>query len=253
MSVKAVVLAGGRGKRLASEPGDLPKVLREAGGRPLLSYVLDSLSFIPREDIIIIVGYGRGSVTARFPGYRYAVQESQRGTGHAVLCAAPLLSGFGGTVLVTCGDMPLVARATFGALLDAHRAGGNAATVLADLRPPEETELPPFGRVVRGGDGGFARIVEARDLTAPEDCASRELNTGVYAFDARSLLAALPAIGSANSQGEIYLTDAPAIILASGGRVGVVSRALGDETLGVNTPEDLAVVDTLLRERGSLT
>ena len=100
ISLKALVLAAGKGTRLHTEGVDLPKVLRQAAGRPLLAYVLDALSFLPAQDTILVVGWMKDQVTAAFPGYPYAVQEIQKGTGHAVQCAAHLLTDPDGHVLV---------------------------------------------------------------------------------------------------------------------------------------------------------
>ena len=116
--VKAVVLAAGKGTRMQSEQCNLPKVLREACGKPLLHYVLSALDFIPRENTILVVGYQREKVMDAFPGYPTAVQEPQMGTGHAVLCARPFLDGFDGTVLVCYGDMPLLRREVYEGLLN---------------------------------------------------------------------------------------------------------------------------------------
>ena len=111
--IKAVVLAAGKGTRLRTEGVDLPKVLRQAAGRPLLGYVLEELSFLKKEDVVLVVGYEREKVLAAYPEYPHAVQEPQQGTGHAVQCAREVLAGFDGSVLVCYGDMPLMRRATY--------------------------------------------------------------------------------------------------------------------------------------------
>lgn len=240
-ALMAVVLAAGKGTRLHSEESDLPKVLRRAAGRPLLAWVLDAAGFIAPEDTVIVVGYKKEAVTAAFPGFRFAVQERQLGTGHAVMAAAEALRGFGGAVLVCCGDMPLLRRGTLEALVGEHFKSGNACTLLSG-----SSERPlAYGRVLRDSDGGFEAIVEARDCT-PEQAKIRELNSGVYVFDAPPLLKALRSLGQENSQGEYYLTDVPAIMKASGLKVGVCFRELGDELLGVNTPEQLEAAERLL-------
>ena len=115
--VKAIVLAAGKGTRLQSEQYNLPKVLREAAGKPLLHYVLTALDFLPRQDTVLVVGYMRDQVIARFPEYPYAVQDPQNGTGHAVQCAKEYLKDFHGAVLVCCGDMPLLKKETYQALI----------------------------------------------------------------------------------------------------------------------------------------
>ena len=242
--IKAVVLAAGKGTRLRTEGVDLPKVLRQARGRALLDYVLSELSFLPREDIVLVVGYEREKVTAAYPDYLHAVQEPQRGTGHAVQCALPLLEGFGGDVLVCYGDMPLMRRETYESLMRTHREEGNWCTLLSGH---SEEELP-YGRVVRDGAGRFQRIVEDRDCT-PEEKAIRELNTGVYLFRADPLRECLSQLRCDNAQGEYYITDVPALMLARGGTVGVCDRCTPEEMLGVNTPAQLAQVEELLSRR----
>ena len=243
-TVKAVVLAAGKGTRLQSEASRLPKVMRPANGRPLLSYVLDGLGFLPREDVILVVGYRKEDVLAAYPGYPAAEQNPQLGTGHAVQCAAPLLEGFRGDVLVCCGDMPLMRRSTYEALLQAHLSQGNACTILSGV----SAEPLPYGRVIRDGAGAFLRIVEDRDCT-PEERAVTELNAGVYLFRWPDLRQALSALRPDNAQGEYYLTDAPACILAHGGRVAACPACTPLEMLGVNTPDQLRQVEDILSAR----
>ncbi|MDR2421466.1 MAG: NTP transferase domain-containing protein [Oscillospiraceae bacterium] len=239
--ISAIVLAGGRGRRLG---GGGAKVMRQANGRPLLRYVLDALGFLPRENIIIVAGFGREGVTAAFPGYAFAVQEEQLGTGHAALCAAPALRDSRGTVIVCCGDMPLVRRESYAELARRHVSGGFDCTILSG-----ESDIPlPFGRVVRSPDGGFLKIAEERDCS-PGERLITELNSGVYAFSAERLFPALRALSRGNAQGEYYLTDAPGLIKAGGGRVGIYRKDLREEILGVNTPDDLARVERILKER----
>ena len=119
-NIKAVVLAAGKGTRLQTEGVDLPKVMREALGKPLLHYVLEGLGFINKEDITIVVGYKKEKVTDYFSGYGFAIQAEQLGTGHAVMSAKEALDGYDGAVLVCCGDMPLITRETYEALVKTH-------------------------------------------------------------------------------------------------------------------------------------
>lgn len=247
MEIKAVVLAAGKGTRLQTEGVTLPKVMRQAAGRPLLGYVLDALSFLPRENIILVVGYHREDVERAYPDYPAAVQAEQLGTGHAVQCAAPLLEGFTGHVLVCCGDMPLMKRSTYEALCRAHEESGCVCTILSG----RSEEKLPYGRVIRAEDGSFARIVEDRDCT-PEEKAVKELNAGVYLFRANDLFKALGYLRCDNAQGEYYLTDVPAWLLEHGGKVGVCDACTPEEMLGVNTPAQLELVErTILQRRGN--
>jgi UDP-N-acetylglucosamine diphosphorylase/glucosamine-1-phosphate N-acetyltransferase len=242
--VKAVVLAAGRGTRLRTAGSDIPKVMRLAGGRPLLFYVLKALAFLSPEDIVVVVGYQKEQVVSAFPGYAFAEQTEQLGTGHAVLSAREQLNGFQGDLLICCGDMPLLRRETFEALLHAHRSAGSACTILSGT----SDEPLPYGRVIRDKKGGFSAIVEEKDCT-PEQRAVRELNSGVYVFDAEALFSVLGGLGRSNAQGEYYLTDAPGLLQNRGLPVGICRRALGSEMIGVNTPEQLLEVERLLHTR----
>ena len=243
---KAVVLAAGKGTRLRTEGVDLPKVMRLALGRPLLKYVLSALPTKSREDVIIVVGYKKEYILEAFPQYATVEQAQQLGTGHAVGCALPALSGWEGDVLVCNGDMPLVKPETYKALLRAHIKHGNDCTILSG-----KSDLPlPYGRVVRDMNGGFVRIVEDRDCT-PEEARIRELNSGIYVFKAPKLSWAIGQLGHDNAQGEYYITDLPDIMLRHGDKVGVCVRDMGDELIGVNTPQQLSQVEEILRSRGA--
>ena len=244
MQVKAVVLAAGKGTRLQTEGVTLPKVMRLAAGRPLLSYVLDALSFLPKEDIVLVVGYRREDVEAAYPEYAAALQAEQLGTGHAVQCAASALAGFEGSVLVCCGDMPLMKKETYESLCRAHEAEGNTCTILSGI---SQEELP-YGRIIRDEAGVFSRIVEDRDCTR-EEKAVRELNAGVYLFRASALFEALGHLRCDNAQGEYYLTDVPGWLLSHGGKVGVCPTCTPEEMLGVNTPAQLEQVEAAILSR----
>ena len=241
--IKALVLAAGKGTRLQTEGIDLPKVLRQADGKPLLHYVLNSLSFLPPEDVILVVGWKKEAVLAAFPQYPHAVQEELNGTGGAVQFAAPLLKDCPGHLIVCCGDAPLMKQETFQALLRTHLEQGNECTMLSARLP----EGGNYGRVLREADGTFQRIVEARDCT-PEQAAVTEVNTGTYVFHIPALLSVLDQLSNNNAQGELYLTDVPALLKAQGQRVGLCDTCSPNEMLGVNTVEQLAQVEALLRQ-----
>ncbi len=243
--LKAVVLAAGKGTRLRTEGVDLPKVLRLAAGRPLLAYVLDELSFLDRQDILLVVGYEGEKVIAAFPGYPKVYQSPQLGTGHAVQCAEGALKGFEGHILVCCGDMPLMTRSAYQRLWQQHLKEGNACTLMAGVAH----QPLPYGRIIRDGKGGFARIVEDRDCT-PEERAVTELNAGIYIFQARELWRALTTLRPNNAQGEYYLTDAPYWLVSQGCKVGVCAACTPEEMLGVNTPEQLQQVEAAIEKRG---
>lgn len=245
-NMKALVLAAGKGTRLQTEGIDLPKVMRLADGKPLLHYVVESLSFLPPEDIILVVGWKKEAVLSAFPQYPHAVQEQLNGTGGAVQYAAPLLEGYEGHLIICCGDTPLMSQKTFQALAKTHLEEGNACTMLSARLP----EGGSYGRVLREEDGSFQRIVEARDCT-PEQAAVTEVNTGTYVFHVPALLSVLNELNQDNAQGELYLTDVPALLKARGLRVGLCDTCSPDEMLGVNTVEQLQQVEDLLRREAS--
>lgn len=239
---KAIVLAAGKGKRLQSEQHDLPKVLREADGKPLLAYVLEKLSFLQEKDITIVIGYkGEAVQESAGPAYRYQWQNEQLGTGHAVQMAVPGISDFDGPVLVCYGDMPLIRESTYRNLFKRYAEGDSDGVVLAYVT---EQNLP-YGRIIRDDEGRFKEVVEAVDCTA-EQLKIRELNAGVYVFNARKLIAALGRLKNNNKQNEYYLTDVPAIILAEGGRIAISETTGENEGVGVNTQEDLDLAAKLL-------
>lgn len=244
--IKALVLAAGKGTRLQTEGVDLPKVLRQANGRPLLGYVLEALDFLPVQNTILVIGWKKEMVRAAFPDYPFAVQEVQKGTGHAVQCAAHLLTDPDSHVLVCYGDTPLMRRETYQSLIDIQLKNGYACTLLSS----HLKEGGNYGRVIRDQDGAFSQVVEARDCT-PEQAAVTEVNVGVYVFRVRELLAALAQLTTDNAQGELYITDVPALILSAGGRVGLCDTCSEEEMLGVNTVEQLAGVEAVLRRRNA--
>jgi bifunctional UDP-N-acetylglucosamine pyrophosphorylase/glucosamine-1-phosphate N-acetyltransferase len=246
MSVTVVVLAAGEGKRMRSA---LPKVLHPIGGRSLLGHALAAADGVAPERVVVVVGHGREQVVEHLaevaPAALTAVQEQQNGTGHAVRvalqAAAPDVTG---TVLVVCGDVPLLRTETLGDLLAAHRGGGAAVTVLTAVVP----DPTGYGRIVRDDDGALAAIVEQRDATVSQQLIA-EINSGVYAFDARLLREALGKLSADNSQGEEYLTDVVAIARAAGAVVATSTTADHHEILGVNDRVQLAELGRALNAR----
>ena len=155
-ALKAVVLAAGKGTRMRTDGCDLPKVMRTACGRPLLHYVLGALDFIAPADTVIVVGYRKQTVMDAFPGYVFAEQAQQLGTGHAVMAAFAALGDFDGDVLVCCGDMPLIRRENYQALCRVHRESGALCTMLTG-----SSDVPlPYGRILRDASGRFVRVIE---------------------------------------------------------------------------------------------
>jgi bifunctional UDP-N-acetylglucosamine pyrophosphorylase / glucosamine-1-phosphate N-acetyltransferase len=242
-----VVLAAGEGKRMHSAT---PKVLHSIGGRTLVGHAVAAARGLGPEQVVVVVGHGREQVVAHLaevdPAAATAVQEQQNGTGHAVRVALDALAEqqgeVTGTVVVTCGDVPLLRTETLAALLAAHP--GNAATVLTAVVP----DPSGYGRLVRDVDGAVVGIVEHRDAT-PAQRAIGEINSGVYAFDGKLLRDALGRLSTANSQGEEYLTDVLGILREDGHRVGAVAADDHHEILGVNDRVQLAALRRLLNDR----
>ena len=233
-AARALVLAAGQGTRMNS---DLAKVLHPMAGRPLLRYVLDALGALEVERTLVVIGHQRERVRAAFSdlGIEWVEQVEQRGTGHAVMMAAEALEGFRGTLLVVCGDTPLLTPAPLHALLDGHAKSGAAVTVLS-MRVPDPRG---YGRIVRGTAESIRAIVEERDAT-PEQRNLDEVNSGVYAFDWPRLKAVLSGLRAHNAQGEYYLTDAVDALRREGHATAVVRARDHRELLGINTPAQLA-------------
>lgn len=238
----AVILAAGQGKRMKS---DLPKVLHEACGRPLVEYVIDAARAAGAGQIVLVVGHQQELVRealARQAGIAFAVQDQQLGTGDAVKASREALADHEGAVLVLAGDMPLVSRESLGRLLKLQQ-DESAACVVGTAQTDQNEGL---GRIVRDSDGVFRRIVEEADAS-PEEKAITEINTGCYAFEASDLFAALEEIKPENDQTEYYLTDCAEILLGGGKRVLAECCFDVREAIGVNTREQLAEVEKILR------
>jgi len=242
--IKAVILAAGKGTRLQTDEIDAPKVMRHACGKPLLWHVLEAVSFIEKENTILVVGYKKEQVMSAFSEYPFAVQEEQLGTGHAVMSAESELKDYAGAVLICYGDMPAIKRDVYEELIDTHFAQKNDCTFLTG-----ESDLDmAFGRIIRDDNGEFLCVVEEKDCTK-EQLEIKELNTGVYVFDAQKMLLALKELKNDNSQGEYYLTDVPAIMRSFGAKLGTLKRNLGNDIIGVNTQEQLEMVEKILESR----
>ncbi|MHC4960390.1 MAG: NTP transferase domain-containing protein [Planctomycetota bacterium] len=238
-----VVLAAGQGKRMGA---DVPKVLVEARGRPLVEHVLLALEPLAADRTVIVYGHGGDLVqdALKGRGLSFAHQPEQNGTGHAVECALPALDGFVGDVLIVCGDTPLLTGAVLSGLVSDHRASGRAMTVLS----AEVPEPGSLGRVLRDESGGLIAIRESADAS-PEELAVREINTGVMIVDSSLLAGALGRLDADNAQGEFYLTDVPVLLLGDGRAVGVSMTHDEGAALGVNTPEELAKAEAILADR----
>ena len=240
-----VVLAAGEGTRMRSAT---PKVLHSIGGRSLLAHALAAAAGLDPHQLVVVVRHERDRVAAHVeqvaPAAVVADQDEVKGTGRAVQCGLQALEPLHGTVVVTYGDVPLLRAETLRQLVDEHEVAANAVTVLTAHLP----DPTGYGRVVRAADGSVAAIVEHRDADDGQ-LAITEINSGIYAFDAGVLTAALERVTTGNSQGELYLTDVLAIARADGGRVA--AQVTGDvwQTEGVNDRVQLARLGAELNRR----
>lgn len=242
----AIILAAGKGTRMG---GDLAKVLHRVADRPMLAWVVDACREAGCDRIVVVVGYQADDVRASLDGGSdlvFVEQTKQLGTGHAAMMAEPAFAeGEPCDIFVLAGDGPLIRADTLEKLLAIHRTrDAKAALATAVLDDPTG-----YGRVIRDGhDGDFVGIVEQKDAT-PEQLAICEVNPSYYCFDSDAMFAALREVKSDNAQGEYYLTDVPGLLKAKGLAVTVVDAVPAEDVLSINTPEHLAVVDGVMRER----
>ena len=240
-----VILAAGQGTRMRSS---LPKVLHRIGGRPLVGHVLDTARTLSPQRIVVVVRHERDLVAEAVLGVSPDVivvdQDDVPGTGRAVEVALESLDGFGGDVLVLSADVPLLDGDTLGRLIDAHRRSAAAGTVLSAV----VDDATGYGRVIRDAAGDVQRIVEQKDATEDE-AAVTEINAGVYVFQATALRTHLAMVGTANAQGEKYLTDVVALLRDSRLRVAASSVADAAAALGVNDRVQLSDAARTLNAR----
>ncbi len=240
-----VVLAAGQGTRMRSAT---PKVLHTLGGRSLLGHVLAAAEPLGAGTTVVVIGSGRDQVKAHLadiaPGALPVVQEEQLGSGHAAEVALAAVPDLEGAVLVVNGDSPLLTSRTLTDLVAAHDAAGSVFTVLT----AEVDDPTGLGRIIRDERGAPTAIVEERDAT-DEQRAIREVNAGVYVANAGTLRRVLAGLGSANAQGEQYLTDALAPLVAGGAPTAAVRADDPDDVLGCNDRRELAERRRTLNDR----
>ncbi len=238
-----VILAAGKGTRLKSA---LAKVLHRAGGRTLMEHVVRACQPLKARAMIAVVGHQAEDVTAAVAplGVKTALQQPQRGTGHAMLVARRAIPSRVKFAILLPGDAPLIRTETLAALARAHRETGAAATILsAELENPAG-----YGRIVRSDGGSVDAIVEDSALTGDQR-AIREINSSIYCFTLEKLWPCLGSLKPRNAHKELYLTDAIAVMRQKGENVQAVLAADPEEVLGCNTRADLAAVDAVFRRR----
>jgi len=242
-NLKVVILAAGKGKRLQSENTHIPKAMRKANGKPLLHYVLKSVDFVDKKDIIIVVGYLKEMIMEAFPEYTFVVQEEQLGTGHAVKCAEKEVGDFSGNILVLMGDMPLITRKNLLNLIYEHEKNNNDCTNLSY----EINELLVLGRIIRNENEKFCGIIENKDCT-DEQLKITEYNSGNAVFNSKKLFKHLTDLRNNNKSGEYYLTDIPKLFIENNYNVGVFKSRDDKEIYGVSSEEDLNFIEKILKQ-----
>lgn len=245
MSLTAIILAAGQSTRMKS---NLPKALHEVCGRPLLHYVLEACYGAGCQKVIVVVGHGKDQVMAAFANDKrilWVEQTERLGTGHAArVCVPELQKLHGGDVFILAGDGPLIRADVLRTLHHAHgddRAAGSLATALID-------NPYGYGRIVRDAAGNFLEIVEESDAT-PEQREIHEVFPSYYCFRSADLIEALGELKNENKKREYYLTDVYAILRKKGKKVVAVQAVAAEDTLSINTRQQLAEVDAIMQDR----
>lgn len=224
---------------------DKPKVLHEVCGKPMLSHIVSQAEKAGAEDIITVIGHGAQQVRETVFGDKlsFVIQQEQLGTGHAVMQAAEMLPE-DGSVFVLCGDTPLITAETLKSFADCHEREKNAVTVLTAIFDD------PFGygRIIRGENGELLRIVEQKDASEAEK-AVKEVNAGMYCFEASFLKEKSGSLSADNAQHEYYITDLIGMAVESGRRAGAFTVNDAGEIMGVNNRLQLAEAAKIMRRR----
>jgi bifunctional UDP-N-acetylglucosamine pyrophosphorylase/glucosamine-1-phosphate N-acetyltransferase len=237
-NLAAVVMAGGLGTRMKSA---VPKHLHPLLGKRVVDWVLDAARDSGADRLVVVAS---PDTKDAYDGVEVAVQPHARGTGDAVASAQPALDGFDGDVLVLDAAAPLLTPTLLHELVEEHNTGDADVTILSI----EPAEALPYGRILRAADGSVREIVEERDAS-PEQRDVRELNSSIYVFDAKALRDALGKLDARNAQGELYLTDTIAHIVAAGGRANAWRSPDSVSPIGINNRVELARAAATLRDR----
>ena len=240
----AIILAAGISARMHTE---LPKVLHEVCGRPMLAYVLDACREVGIGKIYVVVGFGNEQIKERFNQTEDIVwiqQKEQKGTAHAVMSCRQYLKDFQGQTLVLCGDGPLIRPSTLKTLIQKHEEGPPAATLATAILD----EPDGYGRIIRDENENIKGIVEDSDCT-PRQLEINEVNPSYYLFDNKLLFDAVQNIKPDNVKKEFYLTDAVAHIIETGHKVLAVTAVRTDEARGVNSRVQLTEANKIMQKR----
>jgi bifunctional UDP-N-acetylglucosamine pyrophosphorylase/glucosamine-1-phosphate N-acetyltransferase len=241
-TITAIILAAGKGTRMKSSRA---KVLHEVFFKPMLHHVLDAVQDAGIEKTVVVVGHQAESVVHCLGGYTFTPvrQAEQLGTGHAVLCAEDACAACE-TVLILCGDTPLIRPDTLRAMISHHRDMRSPLTLMTTL----VADPYGYGRIITNDNEQVTGIVEEKDAT-PDQRRIREINAGIYLVDRQYLFGALRQVGTDNSQGEVYLTDIVAIANRQGHTVNRFIHSEPVDVLGVNSRVELAQAHAELQRR----
>jgi bifunctional UDP-N-acetylglucosamine pyrophosphorylase/glucosamine-1-phosphate N-acetyltransferase len=245
--VAVAIMAAGKGTRLKSQ---LPKVLHEVGGKPLLAHVIAAATHVvPPTDVFAIIGHEAGRVrdAVSHTGVNFVLQAEQRGTGHSLMVAQPALSAYD-HIIVLSGDAPQITPQTIAYLLNFHLDQHAAMTLLsADLDHPTG-----YGRILRKKSGKASAEIQAiveEKAASPAQKKIREINAGFYVFSAHQLFSQIGKLSTVNPHGEYYITDMAEILRRAGQRVVVWKTENPAEVLGANTRAELSFIDYQIRMR----
>ena len=238
----SVILAAGMGTRMKSK---MPKVLHKVCGKPLSKWVIDASEAAGADKVCAVVGHKAETVKEVLGDVcEFALQAEQKGTGHAVMQAIDVIKNSKGEVVILNGDTPLITAETINKAIEYHKNNGNQATVITAILD----DATGYGRIVRDNDGSVLKIVEQKD-ESEEEKKINEVNSGMYVFDAQSLVYALDKITPNNAQGEYYLTDTLEILLSAGKKIGGYAISDNDEIRGINDRVQLNEAEKIMQKR----
>ena len=238
----SVILAAGMGTRMKSK---MPKGLHKVCGKPLSKWVIDASKAAGADKVCAVVGHKAETVKEVLGDVcEFALQAEQKGTGHAVMQAIDVIKNSKGEVVILNGDTPLITAETINKAIEYHKNNGNQATVITAILD----DATGYGRIVRDNDGSVLKIVEQKDASE-EEKKINEVNSGMYVFDAQSLVYALDKITPNNAQGEYYLTDTLEILLSAGKKIGGYAISDNDEIRGINDRVQLNEAEKIMQKR----
>lgn len=238
----SVILAAGMGTRMKSK---MPKVLHKVCGKPLSKWVIDASEAAGADKVCAVVGHKAETVKEVLGDVcEFALQAEQKGTGHAVMQAIDVIKNSKGEVVILNGDTPLITAETINKAIEYHKNNDNQATVITAILD----DATGYGRIVRDNDGSVLKIVEQKDASE-EEKKINEVNSGMYVFDAQSLVYALDKITPNNAQGEYYLTDTLEILLSAGKKIGGYAISDNDEIRGINDRVQLNEAEKIMQKR----